>query len=169
MWQLEALRRGEDPATLQRALRARCAPEHLVPDESQLLALLEARAIDYAFIYRSTAEEHHLKIPALDDAVNLGDAARAREYGRASTPVSMRGQGTASEVHGAPVVYGATIPTSAPNPAGAERLISLLLGDEGQRVLRRSGFMPLRPARCEPADAVPAALRERCQAAGTAR
>jgi len=166
VWQLEARRRSVEPATLEQTLRARCAPEHYVPDESQLLALLEARAVDYAFLYRSTAEEHHLKITALSDEVNLGDAARAEAYGAASTPVRMRAQGPATEVRGAPVIYGLTIPASATNPSGAERLVALLLGDEGQRVLRRSGFSPLTPPRCSPLGAVPAGLQDRCRPEG---
>ena len=71
-------------------LRARCASEHVTSDESELLQLLQSRAIDYAFMYRSTAEEHNLKLVPLPDAYNLGAADKADDYARATVQVRMR-------------------------------------------------------------------------------
>jgi len=49
---------GDAGADLAARLAGQCAKEHgvvLIHDEAELLTLLEARAIDYAFVFRSTA------------------------------------------------------------------------------------------------------------------
>jgi len=45
--------------------------EHIRPKEVDLLALLEAGELDYIFLYRSVAEQHHLKYLVLPDEINL--------------------------------------------------------------------------------------------------
>ena len=147
-WQLCA---GGRPG-LHDALAARVAREHLAPDETELLALLEARAVDYAFLYRSTAEDHHLKTTPLAEACNLSRRDLRARY--ASAEVTVRG----TRLQGAPVTYGATVPAGAPNPAAGGRFLALLLGEEGRRLLRRAGFHPLQPAPCRGCAKLPAAL-----------
>ena len=140
-------------------LRARCAREHVMPDETELLALLEARAVDYVFLYRSTAEDHHLKITALPDACSLGRPDLAAAYSAAEVEVRMAQGSPRTRIHGAPIVYGLTIPDSAPNPAGAKRFVALLLGETGRRLLTRAGFRPLRPAVARGPRPLPAELQ----------
>ena len=62
-------------------------------------------------------------------------------------------------MHGAPIVYGLTIPKSAPNAAGGARFAEVLLGEEGRRIFERSGFRPLVPAVAGDASGLPASLR----------
>ncbi|MBI5480734.1 MAG: extracellular solute-binding protein [Deltaproteobacteria bacterium] len=138
---------------LAETLAARVAREHVAPDETELLALLEARAVDYAFVYRSSSEDHHLKDTGLPQACNLSRRELASHY--ATAKVRVRG----AQVQGAPVTCGVTIPASAPQPAAAARFVALLLGAEGRRLLRRAGFHPLQPAPCRGCPALPAALR----------
>jgi molybdate/tungstate transport system substrate-binding protein len=144
---------------LAEALAARVPRQHLAPDETELLALLEARAVDYAFLYRSSAEDHRLKITALPEACNLSRRDLAGRY--AAAEVTIRGK----PLRGAPVTYGVTIPKSAPQPAAAARLVALLLGEEGGRLLQRAGLHPLRPAPCRGCAALPAALAPLTEAA----
>ena len=91
-WQLAELSEGTQRvgADLAGRLRSRIASEHVTSDESELLQLLQSRAIDYAFMYRSSAEEHNLKLVQLPDAYNLGAADRDDDYARASVQVRMR-------------------------------------------------------------------------------
>ena len=160
VWQLAARQRGTAGRGLAARLAAKCAPEHVAPHEGQLLQLLQARSIDYAFVYRSTAEEHNLKTVQLPDAINLGAASLARAYAAASVRVSAGRRGSAPQlVRGAPVLYGLTIPRSAPNPAGAARVVASLLGSAGQRSLKRTGFRPLTPARCQRRHKLPALIK----------
>ena len=135
---------GED---LAGRLDAKVKPEHVVPDIVELVVQLQAKAIDYAFVFRSIAEEHNLKVVRLPDAYNLGSPKMARIYLRVSVPVVIETGEPPVQVKGAPIVYGVTIPKTAPNPSGAQRVIAFLLGDEGRRIMERSGFRPLDPPR----------------------
>jgi len=140
VWQLaeRSGRYGGAGTALADRLRARCADEHVATDENELVGLLEARAIEYAFVYRSTAEAHHLKITPLPEGVSLSGAA---------------------------VTYGVTVPRRARNTAGGAAFVAFLLGDDGQRLLERAGFTPLRPAPARGPDALPAELRRLVEAA----
>ena len=133
---------GED---LSGRLKRKVEKEHVVPDIGELVMQLQAKAIDYAFVFRSIAEEHNLKVVRLPDAYNLGNKKMSRIYSHASTPVKLKPGAAPTQIEGAPIVYGVTIPKTAPNPAGAERVIAFLLGEEGKRILKRSGFRPLDP------------------------
>jgi molybdate/tungstate transport system substrate-binding protein len=144
---------------LRRRLVARCKREHRKPHESELLRLLQTRSIDYAFLYRSSAEEHRLKFLRLPPRYNLGKAALRATYAKASVKVHF-GQRAATTVRGAPVVYGLSIPRDAPQQKGALAFTRMLLGEPGARALRRHGFTPLRPARSAQRRALPAQLRE---------
>jgi molybdate/tungstate transport system substrate-binding protein len=156
-WQLaeRAGTYGDNAKGLAGKLAARCAKEHVVNDEAELLAKLESRSIDYAFLYRSTAEDHHLKITALPPDQNLSRMDLADRYAAVQVEVRMKqGEGMA-RLTGAPVTYGLTIPTSAPRAAEARRFVAFLLGESGRRTLARRGFAPLHPARCGPCDGLP--------------
>ncbi len=149
VWRLVALsgQPAGAPPDLAERLAAKCHRAQVVPDVAELVGLLEARAIDYAFVFRSVAEEHNLKVIRLPAGVNLGDATRAEAYARVRVPVQMASGQAPRALTAAPVVYGLTIPDASPEPAMAARVAAALLGPEGQRLLRRSGFSPIRPAR----------------------
>jgi molybdate/tungstate transport system substrate-binding protein len=132
---------------LAAALRGAVAKEHVAADETELLGLLEARALDYAFLYRSTAEDHRLKVTRLPPAFNLASAALGHTYARATVPVRLSAQGAPALVPGRPITYGLSIPNNAPNPAGARAFVELLESETGQAALRRHGFLPAGVAR----------------------
>lgn len=158
VWQLAEAAGLEGGAGLSGRLLARCAKEHVTHDEAELLALLESRAIDYAFLFRSTAEDHHLKIVSLSPEVNLSRRDFSDRYAGARVDVRMkRGQGSAT-VTGAPIVYGLTIPTNAPHAEAATRFVAFLLGDAGTKLLLRRGFHPISPAACNPCTDLPKQL-----------
>jgi molybdate/tungstate transport system substrate-binding protein len=146
-------------------LKAKVQKEHVVPDIVELVMLLQARAIDYAFVVRSIAEEHNLKVVRLPDTYNLGNPSMSELYSRASVPVSLKTGAPPTRIAGAPIVYGVTIPKTAPNPAGAERVIAFLLGPEGRRILERSGFRPLDPPRGLNSGRLPPTLKGMVKAA----
>lgn len=144
VWKLAEGRFGPD---LSRRLDARVADAHRMPHEGQLVQLLRSRVIDYAFVYRSTAEDQNLKLVALPAAYNLGSTGEAERYGVASVSVSMRA-GEQKAVRGRPIFYGLTIPKGAQNTEGATLFVEELLGIRGRRALEGAGFTPLQPARC---------------------
>jgi molybdate/tungstate transport system substrate-binding protein len=160
VWQLAEAAGGQGGATpgLAARLAQKCSPGHVTHDEAELLALLESRAVDYAFLFRSTAEDHHLKILALPPEINLSRTDLAARYAAASVEVRMKqGQGRARIV-GAPVTYALTIPASAPHPEAAARFAAFFLGDRGRPLLTRRGFHALPHAQCAPCTGLPAAL-----------
>lgn len=132
-------------AGLAQQLRGACAKEHVTHDEAELLALLEARAIDYAFLYRSTAEDHRLKVTALPEAVNLSRRERAAGYAKARVEVKLRSGEPKTVLQGRPITYGLVIPNDAPSPATARVFLEALMSDEGRRTLERHGFHPVAP------------------------
>ena len=136
-------------------LAARCAKEHVVHDEAELLAKLESRSIDYAFLYRSTAEDHHLKITALPPDQNLSRLDLADRYAAAEVEVRMKQGNGKVRLKGAPVTYGLTIPSASPHATEAARFVAFLLGEKGRRILSRRGFAALSPARCDPCAGIP--------------
>ena len=139
-------------------LRARCAREHVVPDENELGKLLQAQAIDYAFLYRSTADSHHLKVTALPPEANLSRPELFDRYQAASVEIRLSGNEKAT-VRGKPIVYGLTIPNNARNRRGAVAFTAFLLGKQGRRAFERAGFRPLAPAPCRRCDRLPQPLR----------
>jgi molybdate/tungstate transport system substrate-binding protein len=163
VWQLaqDSLRRPG----LADALRAKVAPEHVMADEGELWALLSSRAVDYAFLYRSTAEAHRLKSTRLSDAINLSRPERNAEYGRATVQARWQRGGPAPTLHGAAVVAAVTIPSNSVHAEAAARFLRLALGDFGQRTLLQSGFTPLHPARASPGAVLPSALEALVEAA----
>lgn len=158
VWQLAEAAGGPATTGLAAKLTAKCAKPHVTHDEAELVTLLEARAIDYAFVFRSTAEDHHLKLVALPPEINLSRPDLAAHYAGASVEVRMRqGQGS-TRIAGSPVTYGLTIPRQAPQAEAAARFVAFLLGDRGRRLLERRGFRVVTPATCAPCVELPAGL-----------
>jgi len=145
-------------ANLTERLSGQCAKENVTHDEAELLTLLEARAIDYAFLFRSTAEDHHLKITALPVDQNLSQPELAEHYASVSVEVRMRQGDGRTRIIGGPITYGLTIPVGAPHAAAAQRFVALLLGESGRRLLERRGFRPAKPAWCSPCTMLPEEL-----------
>ncbi|KAF1078572.1 Molybdate/tungstate-binding protein WtpA [Methanogenium sp. MK-MG] len=86
-----------------------------------LLSLLEAGGIDYAFEYRSVAEEHGLHYLSLPPEIDLSSPAYAGLYDDVSVSLGFqRFSSIGSERTGRPIVYGITVPTTATHPEEAE-------------------------------------------------
>jgi molybdate/tungstate transport system substrate-binding protein len=149
---------GAGGTGLAARLTAQCTREHVTHDEAELLSLLESRAVDYAFLFRSTAEDHHLKILTLPPEINLSRQDLAERYAAATVEVRMKqGQGQ-GRITGAPVTYGLAIPSKASHPDGAARFAAYLFGEAGRRLLERRGFHPLAQTQCSPCAGLPAPI-----------
>jgi len=121
--------------------------------ETSLLAALQSGQIDYLAIYKSTAQENNLKYIALPPQINLSDPSMAAAYRKVSVDAGSLGTLTAK-----PIIYGLTIPTSAPNAALGEKFIHFVLGPQGQAIMRSNGFVVISPALANPRDKVPASI-----------
>ena len=113
--------------------------------ETSLLAALQSGQIDYLAIYKSTALEEHLKYIALPDQINLSDPAMAADYAKVSINAGSLGTLTAK-----PIIYGLTIPTSAPDAALGQKFINFVIGPQGQAIMHSQGFVVISPALANP-------------------
>lgn len=130
------------------------------PKETDLLALLEVGAIDYAFLYRSVAIQHKLPYVQLPKEVNLGDAALADLYKTVSVELTGEKPGATITQIGEPMAYGVTIPLNAPNRAAALAFVKFLLDKKGGlAVMEAQGQPSMVPSPCAAYDQLPEELK----------
>jgi len=130
------------------------------PKETDLLALLEAGAIDYIFLYRSVAQQHGLEFLSLPDEVNLKKAGLADFYKKASVQISGKKPDDRIIKTGAPMVYGITIPKKAENRSAALAFVEFVLKEEhGMAIMERCGQPSVVPSISETFNALPAKLK----------
>jgi molybdate/tungstate transport system substrate-binding protein len=109
-----------------------------------IIPLLKAGTVDYAFEYSSVAIQSGLPYVTLPPEIDLSDPTMTARYANVQV-IRPSGSATVTEV-GAPIIYGVTIPTSTHNAAGGADFINLLIGKEGQAVLNADGQTPIVPA-----------------------
>ena len=121
--------------------------------ETALISALQLGQIDYLAIYRSDALQHHLKFVDLPAKINLSDPAESAYYlkGIAHTKNG--------DLAGKPIVYAITIVNGSKNADMAEKYVALVLGPEGQAVMKSNGFGEFSPAYAVHAADMPAELR----------
>jgi molybdate/tungstate transport system substrate-binding protein len=130
------------------------APTSNIRDtETDLISSLQLGQIDYLAIYRSDAMQHQLKNIGLPSAIDLSDPSQAQSYASAVAHTKN------GDLPGRPIVYAATIPSSANNPTLAAKYIAFLLGPEGQGVFARDGFGAMRPPLAVNGDRAPEAVK----------
>jgi molybdate/tungstate transport system substrate-binding protein len=106
-----------------------------------LLALLESRDIDYTFQYESVALQHGLSFVELPPELNLGDPAYAADYASVQVQLDFKRFSSVNSVFdGEAIGYGLTIPSSAPNPVGAQSFVEFLLGPLGSAIMEGSSY-----------------------------
>ncbi|GEM_PF-50504 len=129
------------------SLRAEAIKEkdkrYIRPKEVDLLALLDAGAVDYIFLYKSVAVQHGLKYLELPPEVNLGDPSKEQLYSKVSVTVRGSKPGDKMVMRGQAMVYGASILSGAPNRAAAEAFMNYLTSSQGGgAILLRMGQGP---------------------------
>jgi molybdate/tungstate transport system substrate-binding protein len=126
----------------------------VVGTETSLLAALQSGQIDYLAIYRSDALQHHLRYVTLPNQINLSDPARAAAYGKVTIKAGSLGALTAK-----PIIYGLTIPRTAPDAALGQKFIAFVLSPQGQAIMKSNGFVVMSPALASSQGKLPAALQ----------
>jgi molybdate/tungstate transport system substrate-binding protein len=147
---------------LARRLAAAVPARNVRPKSVELVALLQASELDYAWTYASVAEDAGLAFFRLPPEIDLGDPALAKLYASATVEVAGNTPGTRRMVRGLPILYGLTIPTDAPNPDAATAFVEFLLGDEGRATLRAAHLEVVEPAQASDPATLPEPLRARC-------
>lgn len=117
-------------------LRRSVPAKNVRPKSADLVALIQAGELDYAWEYESVAEGAGLRYLRLPDAIDLGSPADSARYALAAVRVIGRTPHDTITMRGAPIVYGLSIPTAAPHAALGQRFVVFLLSPSGQRILR---------------------------------
>ncbi len=131
--------------------------KYIRPKEMDLLALLQSGSLDYIFIYRSVALQHHLKFISLPPEINLSNPLLASEYAKAVVSVSGKKPGEKQLVYGSPMVYGITLIRNAPHKKLALLYLDEFLSPkEGLAVFEANGQPALDPLICYPLDSLSA-------------
>jgi molybdate/tungstate transport system substrate-binding protein len=100
-----------------------------VRPEENLVGRLQSGQIDAGFFY--STETHDMKISAIPLPAEVGLSAQ----------------------------YTVTVLRDAPNPSGAARFVSFLLGPQGQAIMRQHGLDAIKPTVTGDAQAVPSTVR----------
>ncbi|NPA47454.1 MAG: tungstate ABC transporter substrate-binding protein WtpA, partial [Thermococci archaeon] len=104
------------------------------PKETDLVGLVESHAIDYFFIYKSVAEQHHLRYITLPDRINLADFKLADYYGQVEVTIGSTGK----TIKAKPIVYGVTVLNNAPHRQLALEFLKFWLGQQGKEVFEKN-------------------------------
>ncbi len=131
---------------------------HIVrPKEVDLMGLLQAGEIDYAWSYESVAQAAKLPYVTLPRAIDLSDPADSAQYALGSVRIPGNTPKDTVTLVGEPILYGFSVPRNAPHKALAERFAAFLLSDAGKRILAREHLDAL-PAPIFVGDSIPAML-----------
>lgn len=114
------------------------------PKSVELVQMVQAGGIDYAWEYRSVSVQNNLKYLELPEAIDLSSVDYADTYATVQTK-AVKGNGTTLYV-GAPIVYGVTVPKIAEHPDYGLLFVQMLIGPEGQAILTADGQPPIVPA-----------------------
>ena len=159
VWQL-AEKHYQVPGLYQKLING-CPPKNVRPKETDLIAMLEVGQIDYLFIYRSVCEQHKMPLVLLPVEINLKSVRYEAFYREAKIKVSGKKPGEFIVKTGKPMVYGITIPKSAPNRDVATRFVAFAVGPEGQEIMRSNGQPPISPPKATgKTDQLPPRLRK---------
>jgi tungstate transport system substrate-binding protein len=110
----------------------------------EIVPLLVAGTVDYAFEYSSVAIQGNVSYISLPAEIDLSDLSMMSRYQEAKV-IRPSGSGTVTE-SGTPIIYGVTVPGSAKNKAGGADFVNILIGSEGQGILQADGQTPIVPA-----------------------
>jgi molybdate/tungstate transport system substrate-binding protein len=133
LWTIDATDPSPDSTTLT-----------IRPKSVELVQMLQAGGIDYAWEYHSVAVQNGLNYLELPEQIDLSSIAYADNYATVRTE-AVAGNGTTYYV-GAPIVYGVTVPKIAEHPEMGIAFVQMLIGPDGQAILTADGQPPIVPA-----------------------
>jgi molybdate/tungstate transport system substrate-binding protein len=148
-------------------------PEILQPDSKRLalrgnsvylLFLLDSGDIDYAFEYRSVAEQHGYNFLELPVEIDLSSEDYAELYSNVAVKMDFQRFGSVQpEFVGETIIYGVTIPNNAPHPDIAAEFVSFLISTQGQAILAENDHPSISPVRTDNMDALPDDIKDLLQ------
>ena len=156
-----------DKKGLCETLIANLSKENIRPKAAELVEMLKAGKMDYAWEYLSVAVQHGVNYLALPDEINLGSNERNAFYSLASVQVSEKNSGARTEKKGSSCTYVVTILKTSKHQKAAEVFLTYLLNPNGGlKILAEMGQPPIVPCRLSSekmAPLLPYTLSETCQ------
>jgi len=134
--------------------------KNIRPKEVGLISLLETGELDYIFIYRSVAIQHHGLHLLLPEEINLHSPALEEFYQQASVKISGQKPGEKISKRGASIIYGITIPKTARSPQLAAMFIEFVLSPDGREIMEENGQPEIVPVSVDKFEALPANLKQ---------
>jgi ABC-type molybdate transport system substrate-binding protein len=131
-----------------------------IEKESEAATLVRTGVVSALITYRAYAVANDLTFVPFDPIVGLGanDSTAFADYAQVSTTI-LGSNDSLSTVTPAPVLFAATVPLDAPNPALGEAFLHLLLSPQGSAILADGGaFTPIFPGWTDHPAAVPSEL-----------
>jgi molybdate/tungstate transport system substrate-binding protein len=105
------------------------------PKSADLVALLQAGNLDYAWGYESVARGAGLRYLTLPPTIDLSTPADSLVYATASVRVRGASPGDTVVMHGLPIVYGIATPLMPPHGDVGQRFITFLMSPRGRALL----------------------------------
>lgn len=120
------------------------------PNVRDTLTLVQSGSVDYAFVYKSDAQQAggNIKYLELPDELKLSDTQFESNYKNIKlTQFSdLEGSNKTKTITLTPIVYGITILTNAPENDLAIEFLELLLSNEGVTISQNNYIDPITPA-----------------------
>ena len=112
---------------------------YIRPKAIDLIALLDAKALDYIFEYRSVAEQHNLKYIKLNDSINLSNPELSEFYNTVEVKIKGNKNNNYIKIRGESMIYGITLLKNADNKKTTKEFFNFVLSERGSQILKKNG------------------------------
>ncbi len=130
------------------------------PKASDLIALLQAHALDYIFEYKSIAIQNGFKYIELPDSINLRNPELNDWYKSVDTEINGKKPGTKMLIQAESIIYGITAINKSKNSELAYDFINFVLSQEnGMSIIQKNGQDIIYPAVCPDTEKLPEVLK----------
>jgi ABC-type molybdate transport system substrate-binding protein len=129
--------------------------------ESAAASLVETGVVPAVITYEPVAIQNHLHYVVLNETVGLlnNDSYALAQYAGLPGTEIISSTGALATVHPAPILFSATVPLNAPNPALGAAFLHLLLSPQGSAILAQDdAWIPIFPGWAYGPGTVPSVL-----------
>ena len=130
------------------------------PSSVQIIPLLQSGAVDYAFLYKSNAEQQRFSYITLPEEVNMANPEKDDIYAKAQVKFQhARFQSIGQDRYGKTIYYGFTMSRTAINPEDAILFAEYLLDETGRSIFEANHHPVYEPSYTDNMDGVPETLK----------
>ena len=128
---------------LYNSLNLRCQNSHVFDGEKAALLAFNERRLDYLFLYRSVAAQRDILHLLLPQNINLSSPEYNQFYSQVSIRIAGKKPDSLITINGKAMIYGISALTNSLNYDKALEFIRLVVGPQGQKILKENGQEPL--------------------------